>query len=88
MIIVRTSLSESGAFEVAYNTFGGRRIPMFFAVWQQAPIKTTLLRDLDELCNVTYVVFDHPEELVTPLIAFLDTVPSQLQPLSLQHRAA
>ena len=28
MLVVRTGLSESGAFEVAYNIFGGRRIPI------------------------------------------------------------
>ena len=32
MIIIRTNLSESGAFEVAYNVFGGKKIPMFFAI--------------------------------------------------------
>ncbi|MGK7897724.1 MAG: hypothetical protein AB4372_29930 [Xenococcus sp. (in: cyanobacteria)] len=88
MIIVRTSLSESGAFEVAYNTFGGRKIPMFFAVWRQAPIKTTLLRELDELCCATYIMFDNPEDLVAPLLEFLAAVPCQLQPLSFHHDAA
>jgi len=78
MIVVRTSLSESGAFEVAYNIFGGRKIPMFFAVWRQAPIKTTLLRDLDELCCASYVTFDHPEELRTSLVEFLATVQSRV----------
>lgn len=77
MLIVRTSLSESGAFEIAYNTFGGRRIPMFFAVWKQSPIKTTLLRELDEVCQATYVTFDHPDELLVPLMEFLATVPQQ-----------
>lgn len=78
MIIVRTSLSESSAFEVAYNIFGGRRIPMFFAVWQQSPIKTTLLRDLDTLCNATYVTFANPEELRPSLVEFLAKVSYQL----------
>src|SRR5262249_30208791 len=31
MIVIRTGLSESGAFEVAYNIFGGKRVPVFFA---------------------------------------------------------
>ena len=78
MMIVRTSLSESGAFEVAYNIFGGRRIPMFFAIWRQAPIKTTLLRDLDEFGCVTYVTFDNPEELRRPLNKFMEMVSCQL----------
>jgi carbamoyl-phosphate synthase large subunit len=72
MIVIRTGLSESGAFEVAYNVFGGRRVPMFFAVWQNAPIKTTLLRELDEFCQAEYRVFEHPEELRASLAAFLD----------------
>jgi hypothetical protein len=36
---------------------------MFFAVWKYAPIKTTLLRDLEEVCDVTYREFQDPEEL-------------------------
>ena len=71
MIVIRTGLSESGAFEVAYNIFGGKRVPVFFAVWDQAPIKTTLLRDLDELVPVRYVTFSSPEELRQPLLDFL-----------------
>ena len=30
MVFIRTSLSESGAFEAAYNVYGGTRVPMFF----------------------------------------------------------
>src|SRR5262249_47467680 len=71
MIVIRTGLSESGAFEVAYNIFGGKGVPIFFAVWDQAPIKTTLLRDLDELVPVRYVTFSSPEELRRPLLDFL-----------------
>jgi hypothetical protein len=36
---------------------------MFFAVWKHAPIKTTLLRELEEVCDVTYREFEDPEEL-------------------------
>jgi carbamoyl-phosphate synthase large subunit len=71
MIVIRTGLSESGAFEVAYNIFGGKGVPVFFAVWDQAPIRTTLLRDLDELVPVRYVTFSNPEELRQPLLDFL-----------------
>jgi carbamoyl-phosphate synthase large subunit len=35
---------------------------MFFAVWENAPIKTTLLRELDEFCEAEYVTFKEPEE--------------------------
>jgi carbamoyl-phosphate synthase large subunit len=62
-LYVRTALSESGAFEVCYNVFAEPRAPMFFAVWKHVPIKTTLLRELDEVCDVTYREFEDPEEL-------------------------
>src|SRR5262249_5629940 len=62
-LYVRTAMSESGAFEVSYNVFAEPRAPMFFAVWKHAPIKTTLLRDLEEVCDVVYREFEDPEEL-------------------------
>ena len=62
-LYVRTAMSESGAFEVSYNVFAEPRAPMFFAVWKHAPIKTTLLRELEEVCDVTYREFADPEEL-------------------------
>jgi carbamoyl-phosphate synthase large subunit len=62
-LYVRTAMSESGAFEVSYNVFAEPRAPMFFAVWKHAPIKTTLLRELEEVCDVTYREFQDPEEL-------------------------
>jgi carbamoyl-phosphate synthase large subunit len=62
-LYVRTAMSESGAFEVSYNVFAEPRAPMFFAVWRHATIKTTLLRDLEEVCDVTYREFEAPEEL-------------------------
>jgi carbamoyl-phosphate synthase large subunit len=77
MIIVRTGLSESGAFEIAYNVFAGKKVPMFFAVWQPSPIKTTMLRDLEDLCTVKYVIFENPNELKKPLSDFIDLVDSQ-----------
>jgi hypothetical protein len=74
MLIIRTGLSESGAFEVSYNIYGGRCVPMFFAVWKQAPIKTTLLRDLDSIADATYITFEHAGELEKPLCEFLSRV--------------
>ena len=41
-INIRTGMSESTAFEIACNLLGDNPIPMFFAVWRNAPIKTTL----------------------------------------------
>ena len=74
MLVVRTGLSESGAFEVAYNIYGGRRIPMLFAVWDEAEIKTTLLRDLDDLAKVRYVRFSDPAAVASELARFLDDI--------------
>ena len=71
MIVIRTGLSESGSFEVAYNIFGGRSVPILFAVWEKAPIKTTLLRELQEIADATYITFQSPEELEAPLHEFL-----------------
>ena len=73
-INLRTAMSESTAFEVAYNLFSGTAIPMFFAVWRKAPIRTTLIRDLQDLGDVTYVEFDEPRELRRPLWTFLRRV--------------
>jgi carbamoyl-phosphate synthase large subunit len=73
-LYVRTAMSESGAFEVSYNVFAEPRAPMFFAVSKHAPIKTTLLRELEEVCNVTYREFEDPEELRGDLQHFLRRV--------------
>ena len=73
-INIRTGLSESTAFEIAYNLFGGNPIPMFFAIWRNTPIKTTLIRDLHDMGDVTYVEFDKPRELRRPLWTFLKHV--------------
>lgn len=62
-LYIRTAMSESGGFEVCYNVFVEPRAPMFFAVWKHAPIKTTLLRELDDVCDVTYREFEDPEGL-------------------------
>jgi hypothetical protein len=69
-LYVRTAMSESGAFEVCYNVFAEPHAPMFFAVWKHAPIKTTLLRELEEVCDVTYREFEDPEELRVDLEHF------------------
>lgn len=74
MLVLRTGLSESGAFEIAYNIFGGRRVPILFAVWDEAEIKTTLLRDLDDLAKVRYVRFSDPASLAEQFARFVDDV--------------
>ena len=70
MVVIRTGLSESTAFELAYNIFGGPSAPIFFAIWDQAPIKTTLLRGLNEIVTARYVTFSNPKELMGPLRDF------------------
>lgn len=71
MLIIRTGLSESSAFEVAYNLYGGRRVPMLFCIWEGAPLKTTLLSDLGDLCPTIYCLFKEPESLRNYILNFL-----------------
>ena len=73
-VIIRTALSESGAFELAYNIFKANQAPVFFAIWEKAPIKTTLLRELDDLCDVSYEIFSQPEDLRDSLQKFFINV--------------
>ena len=67
---IRVGMSESSAFELGYHLSHGKRTPLLFLVWKQAPIKTTLLRELDDLCDVTYLEFDHVDELREGIHAF------------------
>jgi carbamoyl-phosphate synthase large subunit len=71
MLVIRTELSESGAYEIAYNVHAGPRVPIFFAVHRSATIRTTLLQDLDELVDARYHLFTQPAELVGALHGFL-----------------
>lgn len=70
-INIRTNMSESSAFEIAYNAYN-KKSPMFFAVWDNAPIRTTLLQELEDLCEVTYVKFFSAEELNNHIKAFIE----------------
>ncbi len=63
VVNIRVGMSESSAFELAYHIFKGRCTPVLFLVWKHAPIKTTLIRELQDLCDVTYVEFEHVDEL-------------------------
>ena len=71
-VVLRTGLSESGSFEIAYNIFSERKSPIFFAIWDKVPIQTTLLRDLNELCPVEYFTFSRATELTLPLKKFFE----------------
>lgn len=63
MLVIRTGLSESGAFEISFNAYAGNRAPVFFAIWDKSPIKTTLLRELEEICPGTlYYTFSDPTD--------------------------
>ena len=70
---IRAGMSESSAFELSYHVFRGACTPILFLVWKQAPIRTTLLKDLGSLCDVTYLEFDDPAELDAPLAGFFDS---------------
>ena len=72
-IDIRTSASESSAFELAYHVFKGRCTPVLFLIWKHAPIKTALLRDLEDLCEVTYIEFEHVDDLRRGVHAFFNT---------------
>jgi carbamoyl-phosphate synthase large subunit len=63
MVNIRVGMSESSAFELSYHIFKGRRTPILFLVWKGAPIKTTLLRELEDMVDITYIEFDEVSEL-------------------------
>jgi len=74
VVNIRVGMSESGAFELAYHIFKGRCTPVLFLVWKHAPIKTTLLRELQDLCEVTYLEFDQVDELRAGVHAFFHQI--------------
>lgn len=67
---IRVGMSESSAFELSYHVFRGACTPVLFLVWKHAPIKTTLLKDLGDLCDVTYLEFEQPDDLDTGIAEF------------------
>ncbi|WDD97784.1 hypothetical protein [Thalassomonas actiniarum] len=70
LLFIRTSMSESGAFELSYNLHAGSPKPVFYAHWRNAPIKTTLLKELDQEFPVRYGEFVSPKDLREPFAAF------------------
>ncbi|HAT32344.1 MAG TPA: carbamoyl phosphate synthase large subunit, partial [Janthinobacterium sp.] len=62
-INIRVGMSESSAFELGYHIFKGNNAPILFLVWKHAPIKTTLLRELEDMSDVTYLEFEHVDDL-------------------------
>lgn len=73
-IVIRTGLSESTSFEISYNIFSGLKIPTFFAIHESAPIKTTLLQNLEDLLDVEYAFFKKPGDLTNQMKSFLQRV--------------
>jgi carbamoyl-phosphate synthase large subunit len=69
-INIRVGMSESSAFELSYHVFTGTCTPILFLVWKHAPIKTTLLRELEDRCDITYVEFDQPDDARPSIHAF------------------
>lgn len=57
-IVLRTAMSESSSFEIAYNIFKGKNVPMLFLIDEHAAIKTTLIRELNDIATVTYHTFE------------------------------
>ena len=53
LVNIRVGMRESSAYELSYHIFQGSRTPVLFLVWTGAPIKTTLMRELEDLVEVT-----------------------------------
>ena len=72
MFIIRNNLSESTAFELGYIYSKYPHLPIFFAINNKSPIKTTLLKDLHP--NVTYINYDDINDINIRLYNWLDDV--------------
>ena len=70
MIFIRTSMSESSAFELAYNLHSQQPKPVFYAHWANSPIKTTLLRELNGEYPVVYKEFNSAHDVLFDLRNF------------------
>ena len=64
-------MSESGAFELAYNLHANNPKPVFYAHWVNAPIKTTLLRELDGEYPIVYNEFNSSQDILSGFKDFL-----------------
>lgn len=74
MIIIRTGMSESTAFELCHNLCSSQPVPVFFAILKGREIRTTLLQDLDDFADVEYHSFEQPEDIRLALVHFLDRI--------------
>ncbi|NQZ51713.1 MAG: hypothetical protein HRT95_16525 [Moritella sp.] len=71
LLYIHTSSNDSDAYELSYNLSSIHPKPVFFAVWRGAPIKSPLLKELDQDYPVTYCQFSHPRELLEGFKVFL-----------------
>jgi hypothetical protein len=71
IVVIRTGVSESAAFQIAHNAFGGQRLPMFFAQWKHAPALRAEWHELGRLCRIGQGKFERPEQVRASLAAFL-----------------
>jgi len=72
MLYIHTSANDSDAYELSYNLSSVNPKPVFFAVWRGAPIKSPLLKELDQDYPVTYCQFSRPQELLEGFKQFLN----------------
>ncbi|MBL1276200.1 MAG: hypothetical protein COB30_008935 [Ectothiorhodospiraceae bacterium] len=79
IVVIRTGMSESTAFELCYNIQLDNPVPMFFAVMDEREIRTTLLQDLEDIADVEYHSFTEPASLNNALGSFLTRVADNKQ---------
>jgi len=72
MIFIRTSMSESGSYELAYNIHSNSPKPVFYAYWIDSPINTTLLRELDQDYPVVYKEFSTASDIYSGIKTFFE----------------
>jgi len=74
IVVIRTGLSESTAFELCYNIQLENPAPMFIAVMDDWEIRTTLLQNLEDIADIEYHSFTEPASLDNALSSFLTRV--------------
>jgi hypothetical protein len=72
MFIIRNNMSESTAFELGYIYSKYPNLPIFFAINNKTPIKTTLIQDLHP--NVQYCNYDNPDDITPKFYNWLDLI--------------
>ena len=65
-------MSESTAFELGYIYSKYPNLPIFFAINNNTPIKTTLIQDLHP--NAVYCNYDNPDDITPKFYNWLDFI--------------